>query len=101
MDIKHEQSQTKGSYSYRSEPDGPVAELTYSRAGDTMIIIDHTDVPDAYRGQKVGVALVERAVKDAREHGWTVVPLCPFAAAQFRRRPDWADVLASHLRPKQ
>ncbi|MGN6584516.1 MAG: GNAT family N-acetyltransferase, partial [Rhizobiaceae bacterium] len=23
----------------------------------------------------------------------TIIPLCPFAAAQFRRHPEWADVL--------
>jgi predicted GNAT family acetyltransferase len=33
-------------------------------------------------------------VEDARAEGKTVLPLCPFAAAQFKRHPDWADVLA-------
>ena len=40
--------------------------MTYSRAGDSTIIIDHTAVPDALRGRHVGVALVARAVEDAR-----------------------------------
>ena len=83
----------KGRYSTRPDPDGPEAELTYSRASDALIIIDHTGVPDAYRGQKVGVALVERAVADARAGGYKILPLCPFAAALFRRHADWADVL--------
>ena len=25
--------------------------------------------------------------------GKRILPLCPFAAAQFRRHPEWADVL--------
>ena len=31
--------------------DGHEAEMTYSRASPTLIIIDHTEVPDALRGQ--------------------------------------------------
>lgn len=73
--------------------DGVEAEMTYSRAGETMIIIDHTGVPDALRGQKVGQRLVQRAVEDARREGITILPLCPFAKAQIARHPEWQDVL--------
>lgn len=86
-----EESPSKGRYSYRIGDDE--AELTYSRAGTALIIIDHTGVPDAFRGQGVGAALVARAVADAREAGITILPLCPFAVAQFRRHPEWSDVL--------
>jgi predicted GNAT family acetyltransferase len=69
-----------------------VAEMTLSRAGESMIIIDHTAVPEALRGRGIGEALVAR---DARQAGKKIVPLCPFAAAQFRRHPEFADVLSS------
>lgn len=92
MDIHHEETGSKGRYWTRKDG-GPVAEMTYSRAGDTMIIIDHTEVPEACRGEGVGVALVEKAVKEARANGIRILPLCPFAAAQFRRHTDWQDVL--------
>jgi predicted GNAT family acetyltransferase len=36
---------------------------------------------------------VTRAVEDARAAGKLIIPLCPFAAAQFKRHPEWADVL--------
>ncbi len=67
--------------------------MTYSRAGERLVIIDHTGVPDALRGTGAGAALVARAVADFRAAGLRVLPLCPFAAAQFRRHPDWADLL--------
>jgi predicted GNAT family acetyltransferase len=73
--------------------DGHEAEMTYSRASPTLIIIDHTGVPDALRGRGVGQALVLRAVEDARREGFKILPLCPFAKSQFERHPDWADVL--------
>jgi len=74
--------------------DGHEAEMTFSRASATLIIIDHTAVPDALRGRGVGQALVERAVLDARREGFRIIPLCPFAKSQFERHPDWRDVLS-------
>lgn len=90
--IVHEDNGGKARY-VLAGPDGAEAELTFTRAGEKQIIIDHTGVPDAFRGQGAGLKLVERAVEDARAAGKTVIPLCPFAASQFRRHPEWADVL--------
>ena len=74
--------------------DGHEAEMTYSRASAALIIIDHTEVPDALRGRGVGQALVLRAVEDARREGFRIIPLCPFAKAQFERQAEWRDVLS-------
>ncbi|MEZ4320954.1 MAG: GNAT family N-acetyltransferase [Myxococcota bacterium] len=93
-DVKREESGSKGRYTFRVDG-GPEAEMTYSKAGEHLIIIDHTGVPDAYRGQGVGVKLVTQAVEDARASVTKILPLCPFAAAQFRKHPEWADVLSS------
>ncbi len=92
-DIEREDGGSKGRYVFRGEG-GAVAEMTYSRVSPKLIIIDHTEVPDAFRGQGVGAKLVAEAVKDARAGGVRIIPLCPFAASQFRRHgEDWADVL--------
>ncbi len=74
--------------------DGHEAEMTFSKAGATRLIIDHTGVPDALRGRGVGQDLVRRAVDDARAAGLKIIPLCPFAKAQFQKHDDWSDVLA-------
>ena len=91
--IELEETGSKGRYVYRAE--GAEAEMTFSKAGTQRIIIDHTSVPDAFRGKGVGLRLVERAVADARAAGKKIIPLCPFAASQFRRHPEWADLLGS------
>lgn len=83
---------TKGRYHLRA-PGGDVAEMRFTNVGARQLIIDHTQVPDAFRGQGVGLRLVMRAVEDARAAGKKIIPLCPFAAAQFRRHPEWSDVL--------
>ncbi len=91
LPIEREEGPSKGRYVLRL--DGAEAEMTYSRAGESIIIIDHTEVPGAMRGRSVGQALVRRAVEDARRSGRSIIPLCPFARAQIERHPEWQDVL--------
>jgi predicted GNAT family acetyltransferase len=92
LEIHLEDTGSKGHYYLRS-PAGDVAEMTFTKIGEHQLIIDHTDVPDAFRGQGAGLRLVTRAVDDARAAGKKIIPLCPFANAQFRKHPEWADVL--------
>lgn len=89
--VEREDGPSKGRY--RMVIDGVEAEMTYSRAGEGLIIIDHTEVPAALRGRKVGERLVRQAVEDARREGIAIIPLCPFAKAQIDRKPEWQDVL--------
>ncbi|WEX10050.1 GNAT family N-acetyltransferase [Chelativorans sp. AA-79] len=93
IEIARQDFGNKGRYVHAADRDE--AEMTFVRIGASQIIIDHTEVPSRFRGQGVGEALVSHAVEDARENGWKVGPLCPFAAAQFRRHPEWSDVLAT------
>lgn len=91
LNIEVEETGSKGRYVIRQGEDE--AEMTFTKVGQHQLIIDHTEVPDAFRGQGIGARLVARAVEDARAAGKTIIPLCPFAASQFRRHPEWADVL--------
>jgi predicted GNAT family acetyltransferase len=67
--------------------------ITYSKAGDTMLILDHTEVNDAYRGQGIGKIIVMHIVDVARRDGLKVLPLCPFAKSVFDRTEEIRDVL--------
>lgn len=97
-DIQHEEAGNKGRYVLALG--GNEAELSYSRVNDRMVIIDHTGVPDALRGTGAGLQLLERAISDARSSDTKILPLCPFATEQFRRHPEWADVLSGSARVK-
>lgn len=92
FEIEHERGETRGRYVIRK--DGEEAELTYSIASASLVIADHTGVPDSFRGTGAGLALVERLVADAREQGFKIMPLCPFVNSQRKRHPDWADAFA-------
>ncbi|MGB3470632.1 MAG: GNAT family N-acetyltransferase [Erythrobacter sp.] len=91
--ITLEDNGSKGRYVLRPEGSEEVAELTFSRASETLVIVDHTGVPDVFRGRGYGKLLAERVVADARENGFRIVPLCPFFKAQAARHPDWSDVV--------
>jgi hypothetical protein len=92
LPISRDEGASKGRYTVQVE--GVEAEMTYSRAGERLVIIDHTGVPDALRGRHIGEALVQRGVEDARAEGRKIIPLCPFAKALISRHPEWQDILA-------
>jgi predicted GNAT family acetyltransferase len=92
MHIQHEQSGSKGAF-YVEENGMRLAEMTYSKAGDTRIIIDHTEVSDALRGKGAGKQLVRAAVDLARKNNLKILPLCPFARSIFEKVKDFQDVL--------
>lgn len=91
--IKIEKQEAGSGGRYVANVSGHEAEMAFSRASPHLIIIDHTAVPDALRGQGVGQALALYAVEDARAGGWKIIPLCPFMRAQSLRHADWADVV--------
>jgi predicted GNAT family acetyltransferase len=74
--------------------DGVEAEMTYRKMGSDVIVIDHTYTPPAFRGRNIAAQLMHRAIAEARSGGIRIVPQCSYAAAQFRRHPEWADLLA-------
>ena len=91
MDIIEEENGARGRYSVSVE--GHTGEMTYSRSSPSLIIIDHTMVPDALRGMGIAQALAFHAVEAARKGGWKIIPLCPVMRSQAERHPDWQDVI--------
>ena len=91
MVIKLQQADNKGAF-YIEENGERLAEMTFSKAGDSLIIIDHTEVSDALRGAGAGKKMVAQAVEYARSNGLKILPLCPFARSVFDKTPDYNDV---------
>jgi uncharacterized protein len=93
MHIQLEQSSSKGMF-FVEEGGKKLAAMTFSKAGDTLIIIDHTEVSDALKGKNVGKQLVAAAVDHARKNGLKILPLCTFAKSVFEKTADYHDVLS-------
>jgi len=58
-----------------------------------LLIIDHTDVNDQFRGQGLGRKLLNELVAFARGRNIKVIPLCPFAKSVFDKDLSIHDVL--------
>lgn len=92
MAVQHQQNGHKGFFFI--EKDGAkAAEMTYSMAGAKRLIIDHTEVQDALRGQGAGKKMVLAAVDYARKNQIKIIPLCPFAKSVFDKTKEIQDVL--------
>lgn len=100
LPVEREENESgQGRYLVRGPAD-TVAEMSYRMTGTDQIIIDHTEVPDAFRGSGTGSRLLKALMADAEKEGRKIIPLCPFAAAQFERHPEWSDRLAYRIRTR-
>ena len=79
---------------YVENDDEVQARMTYHMTSPDHMIIEHTEVDEALRGQNVGFQLVHAAVEHARQHKIKITVWCPFAKKVFDKRIDFHDVLA-------
>ena len=96
MKIEQKQEGSKGLF-FIGDEDPHRAEMTYSMANDSKMIIDHTEVSDELRGMNIGKQLVNAAVEYAREKQIKIIPLCPFARSVFDKTTEYHDVLFQHV----
>lgn len=93
MEVKNTYNEKNGSF-YIEDQGKKAAEMTFVFAGPEKFIIDHTEVNAAYEGQGLGKQLVKAAVDFAREKGYKILPLCPYAKSVFMKIKEYQDVLA-------
>lgn len=71
---------------------GQITFANYRREG-ARLAIRHVEAPPARRGKGSANRLMAGIVAHARTNGLTIIPICSYAVAWFRRHPDTADVL--------
>lgn len=86
---------TRRGYFEAVEDGQEAGKMTYTWAGDTKFIIDHTEVNPDFNGKGVGKKLVMAAVEYARANDLKIIPLCPFAKSVFDKVEEIRDVLFS------
>ena len=92
--VHHQEAGSKGAFFLQGEAGGRLGQMTYSRTNEFLIIIDHTEVDSLLAGQGVGRKLLDALVAWAQNSRTKVIPLCPFAKAQFGKDASIRDVLA-------
>jgi uncharacterized protein len=71
-----------------------IAELTYVRSGESVIVINHTFVDESLRGHGIARKLLDAAVAWARMNQVRIVPECSYARVVFARDASIREVLA-------
>jgi predicted GNAT family acetyltransferase len=79
-------------YCFTCEVDDHTCVLDYHLNGQTMTIT-HTGVPEAVGGRGLAAALTRAALDCARKEGWSIVPMCSFAAVYIKRHPQYQDLV--------
>ncbi|MDR6761285.1 MULTISPECIES: GNAT family N-acetyltransferase [unclassified Flavobacterium] len=93
MEIQQINDTRKG-YFEAVEDGKEAGKMTYTWAGDSKFIIDHTEVSPDFNGKGVGKKLVMAAVEYARTNNVKIIPLCPFAKSVFDKVEEIRDVLS-------
>ena len=94
MEIQLTETETEGTVFIAGNSDSEkLAEMTWIRESDDHIVIDHTMVSDALKGQGVGRKLLDHIIEMARERNLRIRPLCPFVKITFDRLPEHHDLL--------
>ena len=83
----------KNGYFEAIENNVQAGKMSYVWAGETKIIIDHTEVNPEFSGKGIGKQLLMAVVQSARENKIKILPLCPFAKSVFDKDETIRDVL--------
>ena len=93
MNIQHKSDDSEGVFFIEKEGKN-IGKMTYSvSTNGNKMVIDHTEVSPAHRGQDYGKALVNASVEFARKNDFKILPVCRYAKAILLRSKEYADVL--------
>ena len=74
--------------------DAVIGEIRYRREPGAVALV-HTEVEPSYEGTGAAGQLVEEALRDLRERGLGVIPICPYVRAWLRRHPEYAELVVA------
>jgi predicted GNAT family acetyltransferase len=85
---------------YEIQVDGEVAGFTEYRRRPELIAFIHTMIDPRFEGQGLASQLVRTALIEARAHGLSVLPFCPFVRAYIAGHPEFLDLVPEEMRAK-
>ena len=99
MEKKHELIDYAAEKRYEFDLGGDLAMIEYIKA-QGFIVLTHTEVPEKYEGQGIGLELTRAVLEDLRAKKLPMIPQCPFVAQYIYRHPEWADVVLKEVPAK-
>ena len=59
-----------------------------------VVVLIHTEIDPDFEGHGLGSKLIAGALRDIRDRGLELVPICPFVRSYLRRHPEEQDLVA-------
>jgi predicted GNAT family acetyltransferase len=78
---------------YELDVDGQTVFANYRRSGDVLTIL-HVEAPVALRGKGAAGKFMTALGEEAKKNGWSIVPVCGYAAAWLRGSKTYRDLVA-------
>ena len=82
-----------GRHRFELRLDGEVAGFADYRVRDGAVVVVHSEVDRAHRGQGLGGVLAKETLDALRERAEKVVPACPFFAQYVADHPEYDDIV--------
>lgn len=70
-----------------------IGEIDFPLKKEGTVIMNHTFVDPAYRGQQIAETLFNLAIDEVQKRQLTVIPTCSYAVLQFQRHPELSFLL--------
>ncbi len=91
LDVQHDEATQR----YELRRSGDTIGILEYRRDESVLDVFETRIFPEVRGQGLGGVLVRDALRDMREHGYTVVPSCWFVRSFIEANDEFTDLLAS------
>jgi len=78
---------------YELDVDGQTVFANYRRSGNVLTIL-HVEAPVPLRGTGAAGKFMTLLGQEAKKNGWTIVPVCGYAAAWLRGSKTYRDLVA-------
>jgi len=91
--VRFSETGSRGRFELLGERGEVLGRMTFSRASEDLVVVDHTEVDGSLRGKGGGRRLFDAMVGWARETGTRIRATCPFTLSMFERHPSSRDVL--------
>ncbi len=80
---------------YTIAVDGETVGLAEYTDRDNQRVFYHTEIDPAFGGRGLATILLEKALDDARDQGWRIVPSCSMVTTVLKKHPGFADITDS------
>lgn len=89
---------TRRESDYELTVDGEVAGHAFTETHGHTVVVEHTEVDEAFQGRGLAGQLVQAVLDDIRARGEHVIPRCPYTRSWIDKHPEYQDLVVSSHR---